>query len=378
MWLAFLTPAQVQLARQAALVDPSGKEALLGLVTAVGAAVTMLAVPLFGALSDRTRTRFGRRRPWIAGGAVVAAAGLSVLAWPVTAIGLVLGWGVAQLGLSAVQAGLVVTILDRVPSHQLGAVAGWAGLTQMLGALLGTVLVNRLVPGLAGGYLACALVVLVASVPFLLRHRESGVPSAVAAGRRVASARPARVGADVVWVWTGRFLVTLGFALVTQYLLYYLSDELAVPDPQRAVLVITAATVLCAMVAALLAGRWSDAVGRRRVFVVAGGTLMAAGALLLAVVPSWPAAVVAAVAVGLGFGTFLAVDLAVVAQVLPSVADTGRHLGMFSVASTAPQVLAPVVAVPVLAVGGYAALYALTAVACAAGGGLVLRVRSVR
>ena len=374
MWLAFLAPTQVQLARQAELFAPAGKEALLGLATGIGAAVTAVAVPVFGAAGDRTRTRWGRRRPWIAGGILVAAAGLAWLAAAQGATSLILGWVVAQLGLSAVQAGLVATIPDRVPRPQLGVVAGWAGMTQMLGALLGTLLVNQVVPGLAAGYLACAALAALAVVPFLLGHREpDDLPAPVAKGTR----SPITVTPDLAWAWASRFLVTLGFALVTQYLLYYLTDEMRLDDPQRGVLTLTAVTVLGAMASALVTGRWSDRIGKRKVFVAFGGVLMGVGALLLALVPAWPLTVVAAAAVGLGFGTFLAVDLAVIATVLPSAADTGRDLGVFAIANAAPQVLAPVLAVPVLALSGYQGLYLVTALVAIVGGLLVRRVRSV-
>ncbi|MEU6644646.1 MFS transporter [Saccharomonospora sp. NPDC046836] len=372
LWLALLTPAQVQLARQAEIFAPDSKEALLGLATGLGSAVTAVAVPVFGAASDRTRTRFGKRRPWVGGGVLLGAAGFLWLASATSATTMLLGWVVAQLGLAAVQAGLVATIPDSVPRPQLGMVAGWAGMTQMLGALLGTVLVNQLVVDLAAGYLACAAVAVAAAVPFLLRYRDGDLAPA----RQPKSA--VRWTPDLAWAWASRFLVMLGFALITQYLLYYLTDELDVADPQRSLLMVTAVTVLCAMVAALTAGRWSDRVGRRRVFVAAGGGLLGAGALAMALAPTWPVAIAAAAAVGVGFGTFLAVDLAVVASVLPSASNTGRDLGVFAIAVAAPQILAPALAVPVLALAGYTGLYLMTGLVAGAGGALVLRVRSVR
>ncbi|BBG01403.1 MULTISPECIES: MFS transporter [Pseudonocardia] len=378
MWLAALTPAQVQLARQAELIDPAGKELLFGLATGIGAGVTMLAVPLFGAASDRIRTPFGRRRPWIGGGALLAAVALVVLALgPTGPVLLVGGWALAQLGLAAVLAGLLATVPDRVPPAQLGTVAGWAGTSQMLGALLGTVLVNAVVPDLAGGYLAMVVVLLAALLPFLLLfpERPGGAHAAPAPARRTA----VRMTPDMVWVWSGRFLVMLGFALVTQYLVYYVDDELGRPDVAGSVLVVTALTVVSAIVASLVSGRWSDRTGRRKVFVVGGGALMGLGASILASTPVWPLALVAAVLIGLGFGTFLAVDLAVVAQVLPSLEHTARDMGVFAVAATAPQLLAPAVAVPlVTGTGGYPVLYALTAVVTVLGGALVLGVRAVR
>ncbi|SDC22957.1 MFS transporter [Actinokineospora iranica] len=372
MWLAFLTPAQVQLARQAEVFAPAEKEALLGLALGVGAAVTAVAVPLLGAVSDRTRSRFGRRRPWVAGGTLVAAAGLLGLAGADGAASMLAGWVVTQLGLAAVQAGLVATIPDRVPRPQLGMVAGWAGMTQMLGALLGTVLVNRLVVGLAAGYVACAVVAAVSVLPFLGGRHEATDE----APPRATRAR-ARWTADLGFAWASRFLVMLGFALITQYLLYYLGDEMRVADPRRAALVITAVTVLCAMASALAAGRWSDRAGRRRAFVAAGGLFMGIGALAMAVAPLWPVAIGAAAVVGVGFGAFLAVDLAVIASVLPSAEDTGRDLGVFAIAAAAPQILAPALAVPVLAVAGYPGLYVVTGLVAIAGGALVLRIRSV-
>ncbi|WP_156754934.1 MFS transporter [Actinokineospora pegani] len=374
MWLAFLTPSLAQLARQAEQFAPGGKEALLGLATGVGAAVTAVAVPLFGAASDRTRTPWGRRGPWIAAGVVVAAAGLAWLAVAGGPVELVLGWVVAQVGLSSVQAGLMAAIPDTVPRPQLGAVAGWAGMTQMLGALLGTVLVNQVVTDLGAGYLACAAVAVLAVVPFLVGHREA--PAAPAPARRA----PGRVAvtADLAWTWVGRFLVTLGFALVTQYLLYYLTDEQRVADPRGAASTLTAVTVLGAMAAAVTAGRWSDRLGRQRVFVVAGGSAMGAGAVLLALTPAWPLTILAAGLVGVGFGGFLAVDLAVVALVLPSAADTGRDLGVFAAAAAASQIVAPVLAVPVIAFGGYPGLYLATALVAVSGGLCVRKVRAVR
>jgi MFS family permease len=318
----------------------------------------------------------------VAFGCLLAAAGFVLLAAADGVGGMLAGWLVAQLGLSSVQAGLYATIPDQVPRPQLGMVAGWAGLTQMLGALLGTVVAGRLVTGLSAGYLAFAAILACALVPFLLRHRE-GDPLPVPRPRAAATVAPSlgltglRQHPDVLWAWLSRFLVMLGFAIVTQYLLYYLTDELHRPDPEQSVMMITALTVLCAMTAAFTAGRWSDRAGRRRVFVAAGGAAMSLGALGLALLPVWPVVLAAAVVIGLGFGTFLAVDLAVITSVLPSAADTGRDLGLFATAVAAAQILAPALAVPVLAVSGYPGLYLLTGAVCATGGAAVLKIRAV-
>ena len=77
MWNAIF----VLLAISAAVVAPSQKELIVGRATAAGGAVAVLVPVLAGWLSDRTRTRWGRRTPWIAAGAAVMVVGLALLAW---------------------------------------------------------------------------------------------------------------------------------------------------------------------------------------------------------------------------------------------------------------------------------------------------------
>jgi MFS family permease len=105
---------------------------------------------------------------------------------------------------------------------------------------------------------------------------------------------------------------------------------------------------------------------------------MAAAAVLLAVAASWPAVMVAAAVLGAGYGTYLAVDAALVTQVLPAVGDRGKDLGVVNIANSAPQVMAPALAAPIVhSLGGYPALYLLTAAVTLLGGVFVYRIRSV-
>ncbi len=105
---------------------------------------------------------------------------------------------------------------------------------------------------------------------------------------------------------------------------------------------------------------------------------MAVAALLLAVAPQWTVAMVAAAIMGGGYGIYLSVDNALVTQVLPAVRDRAKDLGVVNIASSAPQVLAPALAAPIVrSAGGYPALYAATAVVTILGGILVYRVKSV-
>jgi MFS family permease len=105
---------------------------------------------------------------------------------------------------------------------------------------------------------------------------------------------------------------------------------------------------------------------------------MAVAATLLALWPSWPAAMAAAAIMGLGYGVYLSVDAALVTQVLPEAAGRAKDLGIINIANSGPQVLAPAIAAPLVSeLGGYPSLYLSVAVITVLGSVFVQRIRSV-
>jgi MFS family permease len=183
---------------------------------------------------------------------------------------------------------------------------------------------------------------------------------------------------DFAWAWVTRFLVQLGNAMATLYLLYFLRDRVRVTSPEDSlallIVVYTAATVLTVVVGGVI----SDRTGRRKPSVILSGYVMAAAAALLAFWPTWPGALTAAVILGLGFGVYLSVDQALITQVLPDAQGRARDLGVINIANSAPQVLGPAVAFPLVTyLGGYPALYLAAAVVTVLGSILVTRIRSV-
>jgi len=177
----------------------------------------------------------------------------------------------------------------------------------------------------------------------------------------------------------GTFLINLGNAIALLYLLFFLQDEVGIQNPEQGVLILTVVNALTLLVAVMVAGVWSDRVGKRRVFVLWSGVIMGAAAMTLALWPVWPVALVAAAVLGIGFGAYTSVDFALLTQVLPAAVDRGKDLGVLNIASALPQVLAPVVAAPiVVSLGGYSTLYGASAVVGLVGAVLVYRIRSVK
>ncbi|MGW1372840.1 MFS transporter [Streptomyces sp. NPDC002446] len=377
-------PLQILLASQAAELTPAGtaKESVLAWVTGAGAAVSVIANPLFGALSDRTTSRFGRRTPWTVAGIAGGAAALVLLAGARTVPVMALGWCLVQLTLNAAFAAVTASVPDRVPQRQRGAVGGWLGAAQILGVVAGAGLATA-GGGVAGGYLACAAFAVLGALPYVLVHRDPVLPAA----RRPALSRRDFLGGfwisprrhpDLGWAWLTRFLINLGNALALLYLLYYLRDVLRRPDPDGGVLVLTAVNGATLLATVVVGGIWSDRTGRRQPFVLWAGVIMTVATGLLAVWQTWTGALCAAALLGVGFGVFTSVDFALMADVLPAAAHRGKDLGLINIANSLPQVAAPALAAPIVGyLGGYRVLYGVAAATGLVGALLVRRIRGV-
>jgi MFS family permease len=383
LWAAQLAPVQLLLPLQLADVDPVHKVRDFGLVNGLAGVAALVALPVFGALCDRTRSRWGRRRVWVAGGVAVYLAGLLLTGSAGSWVAVAGTWLVAQLGMYAAMAGLTATIADQVPPDQRGAVSAAVYGPQALGIVLGLGVVTGLGGGAGAGYAALAVLLAATALPWLLRARESpvaaaGRPSSLVAALAAMWAAPAR-HPDYAWAFAGRLLVNLGNALGTTYLLYFLTDGLRVADPEGALLVLTLVYLVATVAATWGGGVLSDRTGRRRIFVAGAAVLQAAACTVLVLAPGWASALVAGALLGAGYGAYTSVDQALVTQVLPDARTVAGDLGVMNVAVVAPQALAPLLAALVIAeLGGYGVLFGTAGVITVLGAVSVARIRSVR
>jgi MFS family permease len=381
--LGVLIPDQVQ-----AAVGGAHKVVAFGWVTGLGALVAVVANPLAGALSDRTSSRFGRRHPWTLGGSLASAASLLLLAHQHTIAGIAVGWCLAQAGINAMQAGVAAGVPDRVPVAQRGVVSGWIGISQTVAAPLSVFLVSEVSSG-NSGYSVLAVLVVVVALPFVISTSDVRLERAdqtefhLRAFLSTLWPSPA-LHPDFGWAWLTRFLMVLGNSMAVIYLLYFLRDRsdfrryLPGQQASTALLILLGIYTLMVVASTVVSGRLSDRTGRRRRPVMISGIIMAVPAVMLGLSPRWPVMLVSAAILGIGFGIYLSVDLALVTQVLPSAAGRAKDLGMISVASSAGQALAPVLAAPLVTyLGGYSTLYLSVGGIFVLGAVTVLRVRSV-
>jgi MFS family permease len=375
LWLAVYAPIQVLLPQQAELLNKANKEFVFGVVTGVGGIVSLFIVPLIGFLSDRTTSRFGRRHPWTLAGAVVGGIGLAVLANAPSVLVMTIGWCLVQAGIGGMLAALTAVVPDQVPVVQRAQVGGLIGISQMLGTVLGAVVVTLLVSGLKAGYLACAIIVLIGALFFVWRTPDTQLI--------VKPVKPTfwispREHPDFAWAWCGHLMINLGNAFGTLYLLYFLGDVVHHPSPEDGLLVLMALYGVALAAGAVLFGARSDRSGRRKPYVYGAAAVMALAAVLLVIWPTWAAVLVAAPLLGVGFGIYWAVAIALLTQVLPAASDRAKDLGVLNVANALPQVVAPLLTAGILAnLGGYRGLFAASALATALAAALMSRVRSV-
>ena len=353
--LLILTPLKAQ------ALAPDHKAALLSQIASLGAVVAALSNLLAGWISDHTRLRWGRRRPWIVAGAVATALSYGLVAnsrTPAALVGAILTF---QLVFNFAFAPLAALIPDRVPDHQKGWLAALTGLGLPIGSVVGSWVVGMLVLGEGARYLALGAIVVLAIAPFGLLIRDPlpavlprpAVPALEGRSRAAlgwpSSLRWPRFSADFVYVWIGRCLVQTAFGLVQIYLLFFLQEALGygvarVGRPETDMARLSLVFALANVVTGLVAGRLSDRLGRRKPFVMAGAAIMAVASLGLATAHVWPVILAAYALLGCGAGCFFAADLALVTQLLPSSRNVGRDLGVVNLSITIPQVAAPALA----------------------------------
>lgn len=386
IWLAQLTPFQLLLPQQidnwlglgTTLRADNWQHSVtdFGVISGISAACALIAFPLSGALSDRTTGRFGRRRPWIAGGVALFAVALLVLSGRHTYAGMAVCWCLAITGFAVASAALTAMISDQVPVRQRGVVSSWVSAPQAVGVIIGIALISALGLGQVAGYGLTAVLLVVCATPLLWLIPDP--PAATAARSRQTVLGLLRVP-DFRWTLLGRVLVNIGNALGTSLLLFYLQFGLEVRDPDNSLLVLTAIYMVFVIGMSIGGGIVSDRIGRRKPFVLVAGLLQGLAAAVIVIFASQPAAMVGAALLGAGFGCFMSIDQALATEVLPGVDHNGKDLGVMNIAMAVPQALGPLLGAWIVELtGGFPALFVVSTVFGLLGAISVLRVKGVR
>jgi MFS family permease len=326
-------------------VPDAKKNTYLGLLTFVGLIIAMVVQPITGALSDRWRSRFGRRRPLAVIGTLFDFVFLSILAWAGGLTWLFIGYVGLQFSSNIAHGPMQGLLPDRVPRAQLGVASSLKTFMDMLSLILASLLAGRLLDPATRDPTRVILVVMgvlaVSAAVTFLGVREEPTDTHTRAhwnGLWQQLYFDFRENSSYWWLIAERLLFLTGIYGVQTFAQYYLQDVLRVPDPPRQTGDLLAALTVTMVILVLFSGWLTDRYGARRTLAI--GTLVSAGGMLLMLFATdMRALLIFGSILGAGIGLFLTSNWALANSLAPG-AEAGKYLGLTNLATAGSAALA--------------------------------------
>jgi MFS family permease len=397
------------------LVGNAHKGVALGVLEGVGSLMAVFWQPLAGAYSDRTRTRFGRRHPFIFAGTVGDVIFLIGIALSGTYWMVLIFYFLLQTSSNTAQGPYQGLQPDVVPENQRGTASGYYGVSNVIGLLAGTVGAGYILShfGRTTAILSICVLLVATMLPTvtLIPDRAETTSSQFKNARDAVVTtftRPLRYP-SFIWLMASRLLILMGLVGLQSFILYYFSDVFfhgRVDAAVRAAYTLQGLVIVSALLVALPAARSSDRIGRRPL-ILTGALLAAAGVLLLVFshyellpgsvlhpiahalhVPRLAAqATLVGILIGVGYGLFFSVDWAFIQDIIPA-NEAGLFMGFSNIATAGSGVIARFVGGFLLEFnngphllglpGGYPVIFTVFFIWLVLGGLLILKVPEMR
>jgi MFS family permease len=382
-WMLPFSAAGALIPALMAEIDESQKVALYATLAVAGSIASMVATIVFGALSDRTRTRFGRRNPWIASGGILLGLAATTMSFVSDFAVLVVLWVVFQIGLAVVLAPLFAVLPERVSPKNLGKASTLVGLGQLLAQSLGAIVGGAYITMPRDGlrWLPWLIAVVMIIFVFLSREKDNRDDareplSFVALLRGFIPPRDR----DFLLALVGRFLLLLSFMMVLLYQLFVLTDYIGLEIAEAGGVIGTGGVIMAVSsgIATLISGPLSDKIRRRKPIVIAASLVFAAAELPLVFASDLSAFYLFLAVGGFAYGMYIAVDQALLAEVLPDAKNQGKDMGILNIANTGPQIIAPIVAGIVVSIAGFQVVFGIAAALAVLAAVVLVPIRRVR
>ncbi|HEY2644408.1 MAG TPA: MFS transporter [Galbitalea sp.] len=376
-FLSLLLPSQV------AGIDPAHKIANFAIVSTVGAIFALFAQPIVGQLSDRTRSRFGRRAPWMLVGSLAGALSLVGLAFANSFVSVLIVATLVQTAFNFAQGPLSAIMPDRIPVKRRGVFSSLVGIGTMVGALGGQIVASAFLGNVGAGYVFLAVFsVLMLSLFVIFNPDHSSKDLVLERFKFIDFLKTFWVNPikhpDFFWAFTGRTLLYAGYFTVTGYQLYILTDYIGIKSPATVIPELGLISLAGILISTIISGPLSDKIGRRKPFIFGSSVLVAIALVFPMVSHTLPAWMAMTFISGFGFGMFMAVDSALMSQVLPSAKSFAKDLGVVNIAATLPQALAPAIAGAIVLSVGFIGLFPVGILLSILGAFAVLPIKASR
>ena len=337
-----LLPEQIK-----SIVGNQDKARVLGLTMFGTSFISIAGPPIVGMYSDACKSRYGRRTPYMAAGAIINCGGLLAMGFVKTVWTLELAYVIVTFGMMMVSTAFNATIPDLVPADRYGTASGIMGALGVIGFAIGTALGASMHSlGFQSTYAILSSITCATAFITLVSMSE---PSSVDSEVKVASwgqflrdvVNPFKVH-DFKYVFFTRLLVQMGVFTVQEYLNYFVGDILLLPgytaSKETAILFIPIG--ISAFFAAVIIGGWSDRIGKRKSFLIWAAAVISVLTFVVGFVDNFYVVVVIVSFFGVAMGVFQALDYALVCDILPDATTYARDIGVWHISVMLPQLIA--------------------------------------
>lgn len=360
------------------------KNTYLGAMTFVGLIVALVVQPVSGAWSDRTRSRWGRRRPWMVGGTLASLVCLAIMSGAPQFWALALGYVLLQFFSNVAHGPAQGLIPDLVPAERHGLASGYKNLFDMGGLVVTSLVAGQLMdndnPTLAFALMAGVLVVCATVTIFTTREKPSTGAATVTEKAISLRADLGRYPAYAEML-VSRFLILLGIYVVQSFAQYYIRDWLGMANAATVTGNLMAAIGVAITALVFPAGWLSDKIGRWSLNIIAG-IMAAIGIALLVFARSVGAVYAFGAIIGMATGVFVSVNWALATDLIPH-DQGGKYLGFTNFATAGAGAISrlggPLIdginAIWPGSFAGYPVTFGIAALATLVGALLLVRVR---
>lgn len=363
---------------------PDNKVALVAIASAIAMIVATIANIIAGALSDITRTRHGKRAPWIVVNSILSALCLVALSMTKSVVMLLTVWGIYQAVLNSVVAPMIAQISDRVAPKWRGTISSFYGIGQAIGNYGSGIVASQFIDTSSVGIQVLASFALIGGLLSAFLANEPSNMDEPKVKFDVTTLKqnfmfPIKNARDYYLALSGKMLMVTGQYVIVGYQLYIFTDYMKLGKAATAASIATMSAILMVtgIVFTALAGPIADKTRKLKGPVALSTILLGVGAFFpfLAAKP-WTMFAYALIA-GIGMGAYNAVDQALNVSVLPNPNSAAKDLGIINMANTLGQVFGPMIAAVAISTMGYQSIFPVETIICVVGGLLIMLIKRV-
>jgi MFS family permease len=339
-----------------------GKGVAEAIIVNLGAVVAILVQPTVAAISDHWSSRIGRRKPFIIVGTLFDMVFLLGLYLAGAWVGILVFYVLLQFSSNFAQGPFQGFMPDLVPAKQVPLASGLMGLMILLGVGGGAMLValfnNVFHNPRAVVFVVMAAEFITMTITVLrVRDGRQGIPRGDRSWLRVGLSA---WGTDILrehsylWLLGSRLFLLMTSGSLIAIAFFYMQDSfgLARNEALNLTFVASALVIVFGAVATVPSGLISRRLGKKRTIYVAAA-IGFVGMSVLVWSPSPSVSLIFVVLVGVGSGAFLAVDWALMTDIIPK-AESGRYMGISNVVTGASGALAAAIGLTIVDVGNQA------------------------